>query len=309
MNLKTDLTIQLIRKISISIIVSMATMSGCKNVEMVSSWTKTPIVVDGHFADWEKLPVQVFEEEGVVVGISNDSNLLYLHYRTHDQKKAMAIATHGLTVYFDPSGGSSEDIYFRLRAGHRMRMKNQDRPEGEMAGRKPPAEGDRPDMMPSEGPGGPKFVYFSKRLMMSENPVETSGTNGPAAAFDTSYGFYSYEFSMPLTQFAPGIFSLGVSPGQTIAIGLDWSFNRGSFARDEEGGGRGHRGGISVGGLPGGGPGGDGMPGSDPEEGGMPGGGMGGGRPGGGPPRGAIGDQGSGKQKVWIKVHLAQMPS
>jgi hypothetical protein len=80
--------------------------------------------------------------------------------------------------------------------------------------------------------------------------VPLDGAEGPAAAFDTSNGFFVYEFKIPLEQGRDRYYGIGIEPGHKIAIGAEWG-DMGDFRRRQPG-----EMGGSGGPMPGGGSGG-----------------------------------------------------
>jgi hypothetical protein len=79
---------------------------------------KTDIVIDGRQSDWDG-SLYLLKKANVMVGARNDSENLYICFVTNDQAAQREIMRNGLTVWFDPSGGSSEryGIKFPLSAG------------------------------------------------------------------------------------------------------------------------------------------------------------------------------------------------
>ena len=256
-------------------------MTGCRTQDVPCHWTTMPIGIDGKAADWADMPVTYFEEEGAALGIGNDSNHLYINLRTRDATQARLVRMTGLTVYLDAEGGKSKDFFIRFRGGpalpempFRQGRGNDGSHENKRRGMSQPFTD-----MPADTIN--RFTCFQKGNIV-EKPIPTSGSEGPAAACDTSMSFYNYEFSIPLWKSVVRYYGLDVKPGQTISVGLVWG-DIGNLRG--ESGPRGGMGGIRAG------------TGAR--------GGKGGGR-GGGPPPGI---QQPEKQEVWVRTQLAVPPT
>jgi hypothetical protein len=252
-------------------------VTGCKTQEVPSHWLTVPIQVDGKMTEWSEIPITYFE--GAVLGLGNDDKNLYIHFRFKSPAWAQAVRKTGLTLWIDANGKKDKEIGIRFYGGPS--------PKELMAARgneqfdNMPQE-QKQDFLEREAQTANKFIFFDNSYYV-EDSIPVDGSKGPAAGYDTSLGFYSYEFSIPLQESAVQFYGLGVQPGQTICLGAEWGgmrFDRG------------------------------GMPGKPP-------GGMGGGPPGGigaGPPGGMGGGRGgpgggekklSEKQEFWVKTQLA----
>ncbi|MBN2227564.1 MAG: hypothetical protein JW763_09380 [candidate division Zixibacteria bacterium] len=269
------------------ILIVLLAFTGCKGTEIGGSWAEKPITIDGDFRDWENHPTLLLEEQNAVVGQCNDSENLYLLFRTSDPSWAMAIQRTGLTLYLDPKGKKNKDFMICYKDGPaRGGMpqtgmdQNRQRPE-----RPQNDQGDRPEQDRPLGESAKPEFTCAIRDFLVEKAIPLDGSEGPTACFDTCFGFYTYEFKIPLKQSQPRFYGLGIVPGQVVGLGAVWG-DMGDMP--ERPGGRS--------GGPGGGMGG-----------GPPGGGMGGGRGGsmGGPPGGANRPDMPEKQEVWFKAPLS----
>ncbi len=255
--------------------------------EIISDRSGATKLVDGKTGDWAKLSGIFFEEQKASLAVANDSEFLYLLFRTSDLQTARTIKMAGMTVYFNIEGKKKKDFYLKFRGGparEQMRRRGQDRME----------ELERTEGMDDERPMGkePKpalTCYIKDRIVEKEIPLD--GTEGPMAAYDTSMGFYVYEFRVPLDSGAVRYFGLGAKGEKPIAIGLEWG-NMEGMKRRMEGRASGGFGGGPEGGMP---------------PGGIPGGMGRGGDFGGERPEGRSGDRPEmpKKQEVWVKAKLA----
>ena len=133
------------------------------------------------------------------------------------------------------------------------------------------------------------FTFIDEKQYINMD-IPPDGSLGPAIAVDTSEGFYTYEFSIPLQKSQVRYFGIGAEPPRKIEVGAIWGeIDRAAMQQR----GRGMHAGFG---------------GEGPTEGGMPGdGGFGGGRGG-----GRFGGYGGGfhrpeikKVDLWFKTTLA----
>ncbi|MEW5993839.1 MAG: hypothetical protein AB1744_05520 [Candidatus Zixiibacteriota bacterium] len=265
-------------------VVVLAIATGCKTQEASCQWADTPVVVDGKIEDWIGVSVTYFEDEEAVLGLcSNDTNL-YIQVRFKNPRWASVIRMTGLTLWIDADGNEDKDVGLRFHAGPSP------------AELPPGSNEQRQRFLQGAMPADETFIFFDESYYV-EALVPIDGARGPSAKYDTSLGFYSYEFSVPLQESGVQFYGLGVKPGQTISIGAMWGDM--PDMQPDRGDMPGGPGGMSGGpGGMGGGPGGMGG-----RPGGMAGGpgGMGGGR--------GRQMQQPEKQEVWIKTQLALPPS
>jgi len=263
--------------------------SGCKDrAEVVSSWTREALEVDGDMKDWADLPTTFFEDQDVQLGLSNDHERLYVLFRFNNESYARQIGMGGLTLWLDNSGKKRQDSGLRYIGGS------------------PPAPDRGKEMTGKGGFEGQLTDEQKERLQKREQVVPhftvidkdgqdqaslpVDGSRGPAVAFTEVKGMYTYEFSIPLAKTDVARYGFDARAGQVVSLGLELGSDEEDRKRMMEGrGGPGGPGGEEGGGPPGGGMGGP------------PGGGMGG--PGG--PGGMSRPKIPEKQEVWIKTTLA----
>jgi hypothetical protein len=265
----------------------------CKDATVAAQWTQQIVTFSGQRSDWPNGSIGSLEGKEASLGLSNDSQNVYVMLFFRNEQWARMIKSTGLTLWLDPQGKKKKQFMVKLVGGPSWEdlMKASGRDPAKQQDRMPPGM----DYKMKEKQGSDTtFTCFQKDYII-EKPIPLNGQEGPAAVFATDKGFFIYEFSVPLKESSVLYYGLGARPGQNISLGLIWG------EMDQEhmrGKGEGSEGGM--GGGMGGGPGGGGGMGGGM---GGPGGGMG---PGGGPG----GQRGGGfkmpeKQEVWLKVQLA----
>ena len=104
-------------------------MVGCAStMNLPSHWNDHKIEVDGKNADWDI--TYLIDDNKLVIGFVNDSDFVYLMLATNDRTLAMSMM-RGLTVWFDPKGGSDKSFGIRYPLGGGLGRKGGSFAEGD----------------------------------------------------------------------------------------------------------------------------------------------------------------------------------
>lgn len=253
---------------------------GCGGgLNMNSYWKNHPITIDGIDKDWGD-SLALMEKEKVAIGISNDSDYLYLCLKFLDRSNQMQAMRGGLTLWFDSTG--SDHKYFGIHYPVGMAGREMSTPFGEQG------DSDRARTMRESF----YEMLHDVEVVGQDNTIIEKFSNLHASGFEVavsdSTGPLIYELKIPLAKNGESNYAVASRPGGTIGIGLETGQFRRTARRPE---GSGDDGG---GGMGGGRRGGGGRMGGRR-------GGFGGGRQGGG-------DQPASPPEplnVWAKVTLA----
>jgi len=224
------------------------------------------ITVDGKYDDWYG-NLQPFESAPVAIQFLNDGEYLYMRMTASATPERMQIVRQGLTVWFDPAGGTKKHFGIRYPVvehgaegesrgggygGYGGRRGGGNR-EGEHDGTPEPSPGDRIDVL---GPG-----KDDARMLTRDH------AQGVDVAVRSEQGTLQYELKVPIAKSADHPYAIEAVAGQPIGFGLEArksqqdSFGMGGPGGGYGGGGMGGRGGGlggHGGGMHGGGGGGGG---------------------------------------------------
>jgi hypothetical protein len=198
--------------------IAVQTMSG----DLKCSWAPSVIQVDGKSDEWTNAPSAFFEDKNAVIMACSDSAFVYVLFRTNDIKAVRAIKGGGLTLFFDTKAGKKKDFSLRFHSGPSMEQLKPRPEEMQMSRQMPPDMKEKPRF---DSLNMPTMLVCNIQDWLIDKELSLDGSHGPMAAFDTSQGFYTYEFRIPLTEATPQYYGIGAKPGQKIAIGAVWGGN------------------------------------------------------------------------------------
>ena len=257
-------------KILLAFVAAGCMLSGCSAVQYPSTMAEE-IVVDGKQNDWSG-SMTYFEDPGLMLGIKNDSEYLYICMSSGSSEISKQIIMGGLIFWIDPDGGSDKfkGIRFPLgMAGNKAGMREmKDMRQSGINGN--PGSMERPGEM--NGADRKKMLdMMAGRLKIirsepeEEFVLDISEVSGVEAMIGDDSGVFTIELKIPLQRSENNMFAAGVEPGGKLGLGLCTpEFERPSMS-GSRGGGGGMRPGGGMGGMSGGRGGGGGM---------RPGGGM-----------------------------------
>ena len=271
------------------VVLGAISFSGCTSMLLVkSAWDSSKIVVDGNDKDWGDTMFYIPDAK-LTVGLQNNSKYLYMILKTTDRQQTVQILELGMTVWFDPSGGSHETfgIHFPLarREDGRVNRQSGDNNNSGM-------DGDMSRSFMAINPDQLEILGANKNGPVRMSIAELRGIQ--LQLHHTGEGLI-YELRVPLHSSPDDPYAINPM-GNQIGVQFEGGkFHMPSFAGRGDGYGRGE--------------GGEGMPGGEGGEypGGMEGGGEG--YPGQG--RGEYGNRRIQRPEpptqinFWLKVNLA----
>lgn len=212
-------------------------LTGCKelNLDLDTVWTSEQMSVDGDATEWADLETTYFDEQKLLVGLSNDSDNLYILIRFGDPSWIQTMRMGSLTVWLDKSGKKSKGLGIRYFGG----------PE--------------PGRIGNRDPSGDIQITPTRLTVMTGDPekqvsIPTDGSKGPAAAFRITSQIYTCEMSIPLLDGSGEKYGIEIEPGQALMLGLELKVDREQMVQSTQrgapaGGMMGGRGGGMMGGM------------------------------------------------------------
>ena len=266
-------------------------LSAAERPHFQSKGLDGPITVDGRFDDWYG-HLDPFGKEPIAIQFLNDGQNLYVRLTASEPAVRMQIMRQGMTIWFDPAGGTKKELGIRYPVVERGGSDAEGR--GGRGGRGG-FGGDRP----RRGEGGPDDSGNPRDRVDILGPGKDDARSltrdhlsGIEVTVKAEQGELQYELKVPLARSADHPYAIEAAPGKTIGVGLETE----KIEQRSFGAGRG-------GGFGGGG--GGGMGGGGRGRGG--GGGMGGGRGGGRDRGGERGFQPPKPLKGWGTVSIAPL--
>ncbi len=197
------------------------------------------ISVDGGFDDWYGR-LAPFGKDPVAVQFLNDGDFLYVRLTASDAATRMQIMRQGLTVWFDPAGGTKKrfGIMYPVVAGgpaadQRGGFGGRRGRRGEGASEDLPTPADSVNVI---GPGKDDARSLTRDHL-----------SGIEVAIRAEQGTVQYELKVPLAVSLDHPYAIGATPGKTIGFGLETPKMQQRSFGDGPGGGFGGGGGMGGG--------------------------------------------------------------
>ncbi len=181
---------------------------GCGGVaSLTSSAPGEPVVVDAQLNEWGGKLRTLSSNDGLLIGMQNDDERLYLSLSTRNVESIGSIMRAGLVIWFDPAGGKKQTFGIRFPLGL--------------------STDDTGNRRLSEGAAGDRI-----RIQRSTQEMEILGADGQtirrnkdavpgiSAAIEADQGVLTYEIAVPLAPASGVLYAIGAEPGQQIGVGI-----------------------------------------------------------------------------------------
>jgi hypothetical protein len=211
------------------------------------------ITVDGKFDDWYG-HLQPFGADPVAIQFLNDGEFLYVRLTASDPAARMLITRMGMTVWFDPGGGTKKKFGIKYPVVEPRDPDSQGRGRGGFGGFGGGGGGGgrarRGDGPPPEETGAPtERVDVLGPGKDDARSLTRDHLSGLDVAIRTEEGTLQYELKVPLAKTADHPYAIETAPGKPIGVGLE----TGKMPQRSSQMGRGGGGGMGGGGMGGGG--------------------------------------------------------
>jgi len=203
-------------------------LAGCSPITtyvMDSLPPELKITIDGKTDDWRGA-LSVLEDGNASIGFSNDQEYLYVCLIAEDELGRAQIMMQGMTVWFDPQGGTKKAFGIKYPLGISPGERPM-RPRGE---RGEVGFEDFPQEALSE-----LEIVTSEKETPQKMPVEEA--KGIEIKAVPASGLMVYELRIPLIQTEEHPFAVGAEPGKKIGVGFETGkFNPGKMPGRPSGG-------------------------------------------------------------------------
>jgi hypothetical protein len=189
-----------------------------------AGWIAEPVTIDGSMAEWIDRPMVTVADPGLMLSIGHDSRFLYILMRFKEISWARTIRLSGLALWFDTPGEEEERLGMRYRGG--LAPSDMEKPSRG-------SHTDMWDLMPRtmrqqlmEYLSQEEQIILVDKAKNLETVLPVDGSMGPAAAFESIPGTYTYEFALPIGEEDGDRPAFPLRPGQTIRLGFKWGMEK-----------------------------------------------------------------------------------
>lgn len=229
---------------SLSILLMITNLTGCKSIELSSRWRDQEVAVDGINNEWGNATT-FLEDQNALIGVMNDEDYLYLSLITNDRFLGNRMTLMGLTLWFDPKGGKKKAFGIQYPLGLQEigapMMGDWQEPDPDSENRRQMIEQSLSEI---------KFLGSDED---DWDMMSLSDAPGIEAKVNATNGTFVYELRIPLAHSEKHPYAVGAEVGKTIGIGLETQQpDRGRMTGMRGGGMRGGDMGPRSGGRPGG---------------------------------------------------------
>jgi hypothetical protein len=238
--------------VGVGVCLALLSVAAAERPHFDSKGPDKAITVDGNFDDWYG-NLQPFGADPVAVQFFNDGEFLYFRLTASDPAARMQVARLGMTVWFDPGGGTRKKFGVRYPVVEQGGVDSQGRGRGGFGGfggggsgrgrrggdsQTPDESGPSIERVDVIGPGKDDARSLTRGHLQ-----------GLDVAIHNQQGTLQYELKVPLAKTSDHPYAIETAPGKTIGVGLE----TGKLPQRSAGMGRGGGFGGGGGGMGGGG--------------------------------------------------------
>ncbi len=201
-----------------------ATLVASDKPRFESSPRLEPVTIDGKFDDWPG-NLEPFADKPLSLQFQNDGEFLYVRFSTSDPAARMQIVRQGLTVWFDPAGGTKKHFGVRYPVVDRGQYgESQGRGGYGGYGGRNRGGGDRPSGTPDDQPTETSPTDRVDVLGPGKDDARELTRDhlpGIDVALRTEQGVLQYELKVPLLKTAEHPMAIEAQAGKPVGFGFD----------------------------------------------------------------------------------------
>ena len=103
--------------IFVILVLSCVFFSGCGRINLLSSWRRHEINIDGKYSDWEESTAYYNEEAKLVLNLVNDADYIYICLISRNRAIEAKMMESGFILWFDPDGGRNKVLGIHFPIG------------------------------------------------------------------------------------------------------------------------------------------------------------------------------------------------
>lgn len=182
---------------------------GCSGAKSLQSHApEHEVTIDGSVRDWAG-SITSMDSENISVGVLNDSEFLYVMLIANDPAVVRRIMDRGLTLWFDPKGGTEKAFGIRFPLG--LQASRGGRASGapmNSAARQRRWRSSLSEMAILGGDG-------------QQRRISATAIPGLTARAEVNLGSLQYELKVPLQHGSVHSYAVGAAPGSTLGMGME----------------------------------------------------------------------------------------
>jgi hypothetical protein len=229
-----------------AIAAALLALAGCATFNTYTTESHAvsqPITIDGLTDDWPG-ELYVVPNERMSIGYQNDGRYLFVAMIIEDSFQRYQVMSQGLTIWFDPKGGTVKSFGIRYPLGL---------PPGRRPAPRPGAEGEGLTLsnLPDDALAELEIVHSEKEPGRRISVVDAK-SEGLEIKVVPGTGLLVYEMKILLATDAAHPLGIGAPPGSVVGIGFETpKYDPSAAARPAPAGGTGGAGNPPTGGMSG----------------------------------------------------------
>lgn len=183
-----------------------------------STWTETPLLIDGKNTDWQDVKPLEKKKMGVAYAFKNDGSNLYALFVFKDPNFLSTLSSSGMTIWLDKENKKKKHygINFQRRtitADHFIAILEKQ-------------QGPLPENQKNEIKKKESYTILQNGVVNKDSdtiiPIQAASDKAPSFYAAQAPGMLVFEFRIPLDNISGQVVGIGSAPGQQIAVCFEW---------------------------------------------------------------------------------------
>lgn len=183
-----------------------------------STWTGTPLLMDGKNSDWQDVTPLEKKKMGVFYAFKNDDANLYALFVFKDPNFLSTLSSSGMTLWLDTENKKKKHygINFQRRtitADHFIAILEKQ-------------QGPLPETKKNEIKKKESYTILQNGVVNKDSdtiiPIQVASDKAPSFYAAQAPQMLVFEFKIPLENIAGQVVGIGAAPGKQIAVCFEW---------------------------------------------------------------------------------------